>query len=101
MQWIGSGQLPSHYSASLMISMTGVACLAAGLVVPFGRDGLLLAMVASLVISETIPNVRWPAAFWWFLGFSLTLAAFFLNRRSLRSSYPYRPSSGALPRTHR
>jgi hypothetical protein len=93
MQWISPGQLPSHYSASLMISMTGVACLAAGLIVPLGRDGLLLAMLASLVISDIIPNVKWPAAFWWLLGLGLMAAAFFLNRHWLRSSASYRPSA--------
>ncbi|MGD0813281.1 MAG: hypothetical protein ABSA83_06735 [Verrucomicrobiota bacterium] len=56
--------------------------------------GLALGLPASMVIYDTVSNVQWPAAFWWLLGLSLMLAAFFLNRRWLRSSYAYRPSAG-------
>jgi hypothetical protein len=104
-QWINPGQFPSHYSASLMIPMAGAVCIASSLIVPFGRDGNLLgfvlALTASLVICDTIPNLQWPAAFWWLLGFSLMLAAFFLNRHWLRSSYAYRPSTGDFLRRQR
>ena len=105
MQWINLGHFLSRDSATFLIPMTGAICIASSLIVPFGGNGkilaMLLALMASLVIFATISNVHWPAAFWWLLGFSLMLAAFCLNRHWLRSSYSYRPSAGDFLRRQR
>ncbi len=98
---------PGHFFApspcSFLIPMAGAVCIASSLFLPFGGRGdrfavLPLAMLASFVIFDTAENARWPSVFWWLLGLSLIAAAFFLNRRWLRSSHSYRPSTGAVTR---
>lgn len=88
--------------ASLMIPMVGAVCCASSLMVRFGKNGYLFAMLlgllASEVICKTVSDVKWPAVFWWLLGLCLMAAAFFLNRHWLRSSASYRPSTGGLLR---
>jgi hypothetical protein len=98
---------PGHFFApspcSFLIPMAGAVCFASSLFLPFGGRGdrfavLPLAMLASFVIFDTVENARWPSVFWWLLGLSLIVAAFFLNRHWLRSSHSYRPSTGGIPR---
>jgi hypothetical protein len=99
-QWTSLGHCLNRDSATFLIPMTGAVCLASSVMVlcSGSKDvsliGLALGLPASMVIYDTVSNVQWPAAFWWLLGLSLMLAAFFLNRRWLRSSYAYRPSAG-------
>jgi hypothetical protein len=92
------GHFLSPHSCSYLIPMSGTVCIASSLYLPFtGQSNrfilMLLGMVASLVVIETVANVDLPATFWWLLGLGLMAAAFFLNRHWLRSSASYRPSA--------
>jgi len=82
--------------------MAGAVGVASSFMIRFGKNGLMitmvLAMLASVVIKETVADESWPAAFWWLLGFFLMAAAFFLNRHWLRSSDSYQPSAGGFER---
>ncbi|MGP8201570.1 MAG: hypothetical protein ACLQU4_18935 [Limisphaerales bacterium] len=101
------GHFLNRDSATFLVPMTGAVCLASSVMVlcSGSKDvnliGLALGLPASMVICDTVSNVKWPVALWWLLGFSLMLAAFFLNRHWLRSSYSYRPSTGGFLRRHR
>jgi len=96
------GHFLRNDSATLLIPIAGAVGVASSFIIRFGKDGLpimmILAMPAAVVITETVSNEQWPAAFWWLLGMCLMVAAFFLNRHWLRSSYSYRPSAGRFAR---
>jgi hypothetical protein len=87
-------------SATFLIPMTGAICFASSFRVRYSGflSGSSIAMalggLAALVIFHTVADAKWPAAFWSLLGLLLMVAAFFLNRHWLRSSYSYRPSTG-------
>jgi hypothetical protein len=82
--------------------MAGAVCVASGLVIRYGENGMALGMVLSMlalvVIFGTVEDFHWPPAFWWLLGLGLMTAAFFLNRLWFRSSGSYRPSAGSFLR---
>lgn len=97
-QCVSPGRFFDHHWLSFVIPCAGAVCIASSLQVYFGKNGfpisMFLAILASVVISETVSNVKWPVAFWWGLGLCLIAAAFFLNRNWLRCSASYRPSTG-------
>ena len=101
-QWITRGHFLGADSAIFLIPMAGIVCITSGLAIRYGKDGPIiamgLAMLSSLVLAGAVSAAHWPAAFWCLLGLCLMVAAFFLNRHWLRSSYSYRPSTGGFAR---
>ena len=98
-QWITGGHYLTLSSAVFLIPMAGAVCVASGLVIRLGDNGMALgaalSMLAMIVIFETVENSHWPPAFWWLLGLGLMTAAFFMNRLWFRSSGSYRPPTGS------
>ncbi|HEX3717474.1 MAG TPA: hypothetical protein VH595_05850 [Verrucomicrobiae bacterium] len=102
-QRLGLGHLPIHDPVSLLITLTGITCLACSFTVLFsGRDGHILAYILTMGgvvgISSIVVYTKWSPIFWGLIGICLMGMAFCLNRRWLRCSASYRAPKESLAR---